>query len=94
MPNNTNQHLIITFKFRGEPKVDELQPTFDAHAADWLRLSSNIWIVWTVDSAEQWSSWLKPLIGDNDSILVFGIDPKNRSGWAPKMVWDWLNKNR
>lgn len=90
---STAKYLQITFEFDGPPKIDELLPSFDK-ALDWIRPAPNTWIVWTTSTPEEWYKRLKPLIGPKDHFYIFAIDNSVRHGWAPKSVWEWLDKNR
>ncbi len=85
--------LQITFVFEGPPKIDSLKPIFDK-ALDWARIAPNSWIVWTTGTPDEWYDRLKPKLGKNDSMYIFGIDNSVKQGWAPKWVWEWLNKKR
>jgi len=83
--------LHISFHFYDRPKIDELEKTFDT-AFDWLRYTSNCWIVYTARSPQDWYLLLKPHLHPNDHILIYKIDPNVRYGYMPKWVWEWLNK--
>lgn len=85
--------LQIVFNFEGSPKILELTPVFDK-AIDWLRIAPNVWIIWTEGSPGDWYLRLKPHIGPKDNFYIFGINNKVRHGWAPQMVWDFLDKTR
>ena len=89
----TPRFLQITFNFGGSPKTDELKSAFDK-AQDWVRISQNSWIVWTNLPPEVWYTILKPNLGPNDQFYIFGIDNFVRQGWAPKWLWEWLDKKR
>ena len=85
--------LHIGFNFKGEPKMDELVPTFN-QAGDWLRYAPNCWIVWTSRDTQVWYRRLKPLLGEADNMLICKLDITERQGWLPQSTWEWINKNR
>ena len=87
------QFLQITFQFSGQPKIAEVKPEFDK-ALDWIRIAPNAWLVWTTSTPQEWHARLKPRLGPNDHLYIFGIDNTVRYGWAEKTVWDWLDKAR
>jgi len=87
------RYLQITFEFEGAPKISELKPTFDM-AVDWVRITPNVWIVWTTSTPDEWYKRLQPLLGPKDHLYIFGIDNHVRHGWAPKWIWEWLDKQR
>jgi hypothetical protein len=86
-------HISFTFN-EGVPKVQELEPIFNALAPDWLRYSFNCWIVWTSRPASDFFYSLKPAIGQSDSVLIVKLDMAERNGWQPKWVWEWMDRKR
>jgi hypothetical protein len=86
-------HISFTFN-EGLPKVQELEPMFNAIAPDWMRYAPNCWIVWTARPASDFFYCLKPLIGPSDSMLIVALDMSDRNGWEPKWVWDWIDRKR
>jgi hypothetical protein len=90
-----NRFLHISFTFNeGLPKVQELEPIFNALAPDWLRYAFNCWIVWTARPASDFLYSLKPAIGPTDSILIVKLDMSDRTGWQPQWVWEWMDRKR
>ena len=87
------QYLQITFQFKGSNKIKELETIF-SKALDWIRITPNVWILWTTSTPAQWYRRLKPILGSDDSMYIFGIDNNIRHGWGPKWVWEWLDKKR
>jgi hypothetical protein len=80
------QFLHISFVFKKDPLVAELEPVFNK-AMDWVRYSDTCWIVYTSSDAERWYKRLKPKIGARDNVLIVRIDPSERNGYMPKSVW-------
>jgi hypothetical protein len=90
-----NRFLHISFTFNeGLPKVQELEPLFNALAPDWLRYSFNCWIVWTARPASDFLYALKTVIGPSDYVLITKLDFSDRTGWQPKWIWDWMDRKR
>ena len=90
-----NRFLHISFTFNERlPKVQELEPMFNAIAPDWLRYSPNCWIVWTARPASDFLYALKPFIGQSDSMLIVKLDMADRNGWQPQWVWEWMDRKR
>jgi hypothetical protein len=90
-----NRFLHIGFTFNeGLPKVQELEPLFNALAPDWIRYSPNCWIVWTARPASDFMYALKNVVGQTDSFLIVKIDMSDRNGWQPLWVWEWMDKKR
>lgn len=86
-------HISFTFN-EGLPKVQELEPAFNALAPDWLRYAFNCWIVWTARPASDFLYTLKPAIGQSDSILIVKLEMSDRNGWQPQWVWEWMDRRR
>lgn len=86
-------HIGLTFN-EGLPKVQELEPLFNALAPDWIRYSSNCWIVWTSRPASDFMYALKNVIGQSDSFLIVKLDMSDRNGWQPQWIWEWMDKKR
>lgn len=91
----TNRFLHVSLTFRDGPvKTTELEPIFNAFADDWLRYSVNCWIVWSARPASDFLYALKPSLGQNDSVLIVGMNMADRNGWQPKWIWDWLDRKQ
>lgn len=86
------QYLQIIFEFEGPPKTKEIQALFDK-AIDWVRIAPNVWILWTTTSQGDWYKRIKPLLGENEHVYIFGINNNVRHGWAPKWIWEWLDSD-
>ena len=72
--------------------VQKARAIFDV-LGNWIRLNAFIWFVRTEKSAEEVQRAVKTLLTDEDSILVIGIDQRDRAGWVPQFVIDWLDKS-
>lgn len=57
----------------------------------WAMLSESSYAIATDASADEIYRVLRPLIDDNDVLLVIGLHGPYQ-GWASKAVHDWLNK--
>ena len=89
----THRFLHVAFAFRGAPRTKEFADIFN-QAPDWLRYAPNCWILWTSNSPEMWAERVKPLLSDEESVLIFRMDLSERYGYLPKSAWDWLQKDR
>ncbi|PTU31131.1 hypothetical protein [Stenotrophobium rhamnosiphilum] len=84
-------HIGINFYGRN-PKHAELSAAFDK-ALSWVRYAPNCWVVLSSSDGYAWFHRLKPLLHDDDSILICEIPMQGeRTGFLPKLVWDWLEK--
>ena len=84
--------LHIAFTFQGGERTKELEPVF-GKSLDWIRYAPNCWIVRTRLSPKQWMGRLKPYLSTGDWALIVAVDVKQRAGWLPGWVWDWIKKN-
>src|SRR5579871_5554399 len=69
----------------------ELEKAFDL-ALDWYKFGSNNWIVWTTADINTWYSRLRPLINDEDRLLITEVNPNGRNGWMAKDFWEWFTR--
>jgi len=88
---NNVQFLHISIDSKGQIGPKSLEGRFNL-AVDWIHYLPNCWIVKTTSDAQKWYDRLKPYIGPNSSILICKIDLKERQGWLPKWVWEWIRK--
>lgn len=61
---------------------------------DWYRFNAYTWLFFTLKNEHETYNLLKPHFLPDDSILILQTDPAVHQGWAPKELWDWLEKNR
>lgn len=87
------KYLLVSFVWKGTPKVKELEPIFN-QAGNWLRYSNSCWIVWTSTDANGWYLRLAPQITAADRLFVCELNLQNKQGWMDKWIWDWLNQPR
>lgn len=85
-------HLLHVGFGSGMPKRETLEKVFDA-AESWLRYGSSCWLLWTDESADEWTVRLEELIEDeNRHFLIYRLDPSDRQGWLQENAWDWIRK--
>ncbi len=91
-------HRLFHVGIRPDGPLDRarLEKAFD-FAGDWLRLNDFNWYVWTTDRAMHLNELVKPLIGQNGSVVILQIDTSaesDRWGSAPTAVWEWIDDKR
>ncbi|MCK0507951.1 hypothetical protein [Aromatoleum anaerobium] len=83
--------LLITYDLNNEirrpPIVKKIKDTWS-----WARLSESSYAVQTHLSPSQVFEQLRPLLDNNDNLYVITLK-KPYSGWGPKDVNDWLERN-
>lgn len=83
--------ILITYDLNKEvsrpPIVKEIKDL-----GSWARLSESSYAVNTSLTAEQVFNKLKPLIDSNDNLYIITLK-QPWSGFGPKDVNEWLNKN-
>ena len=89
--------FLITYDLR---KVGQnYTPLYDSIkslSSDWQHPMESFW---GVRVASQWTAQaiyerLRPNLDENDSLLIFEVEPQiDRQGWMPKKFWAWLNNN-
>lgn len=63
-------------------------------AGDWFRFDAWSWLLASEYGAADVMNALRTVLKPEDSILIIKCDPDDYSGFAPTMVWEWLNKYR
>jgi hypothetical protein len=90
----TARFLLVSFNFEGrEPPYAKIQESLN-NAIDWVRYAPNCYLLYTTTDVPSWYSRLKEIVHADDSIFVVEINLTNRQGWLPKMVWEWIAKDR
>lgn len=85
--------IIINYKGSGSPRTKEVEAELDRHVSDWVRFAPNFYVVETQVDPGLIYAGLKPLLHDDDSVLLLEVEIHRRWGWAPKLVVDWLSKH-
>jgi hypothetical protein len=75
------------------PRVDAVERLFDP-LGDWIRFNESTWFLSTSQPQSKLGSALKGVLGADQTLLVIALDPKERFGWAPQWVWDWIDGQR
>ena len=60
---------------------------------DWFRYQDGLWIVASVDSAEDISEDLEPYVKPGGHIFVCRLDPSDFNGYMSTEFWDWLRRH-
>ena len=89
-----SRYLLVTFNFEGKiPPASKLEERFDK-ALDWVRYAPNCYMLYTTSTIDTWYERVRKVVDPNDSIFIVEFERENRAGYLPKLVWDWLNKER
>jgi hypothetical protein len=91
----TTQFLHVGFSFTGgrSSPTEEIQYILDK-GLDWVRYAPNNYILYTAKDVEVWYNRLRKVIHEDDNIFIVEINIKNRQGWLPSKIWDWIKKDR
>jgi hypothetical protein len=81
--------------------TNELPPSFIPNLeraldplGDWIRFNVLTWFLSTNRSSSELREALQQVLKSNPSlinVLVVAIEPKQRFGYAPPWIWDWLD---
>jgi hypothetical protein len=89
----TKRFLHVAFA-RPVPRR-EMDQVFDRVAEDWLRYSSNCWVLWTDRTADGVLRAVRRRLGPDDQVLIAALDiDRDLQGLMDKSVWDWFYKSR
>ena len=84
----------IGFNFKGkDSQITALVEVFN-DADDWVRYAPNCWLIWDDKTPRYWFKRVQRMVGEEPSIFICEVDLANRSGWLPKTVWEWINRER
>ena len=85
----------VGFSVSGKLPVASLDKLF-AKALDWIRYDTHCWILYTTTDLDTWRDRIRALPGikSSDGFLLLEVDVSQRSGYLPKLVWEWLQKDR
>jgi hypothetical protein len=86
--------IHVGFVFSGPEKpIDALGRTF-AKALDWMRYSTECWILYSTTDTDTWRDRIRRTPGVLESDAFFVCDFDNYSGYMHDWVWEWLRKDR
>lgn len=91
------KYVHIGINWIGPPKTEEIHQLVMAPnaAEDWIKYGGNSWIVYSQYDQNAWAEYLRPHIRTADTLLIYEIVNLHQSaGWAPKWLWDWINRPR
>lgn len=89
-------HKVYYIGIRWEPsgpRVKAVEEMLDP-LGDWVRFNDSTWFLSTGHSAAEIDGALQPILNPNATVLVIALDPKDRFGWAPQWIWDWIDGQR
>ena len=58
---------------------------------DWQHPLESVWLVSTMDSADDIYNRVKPTMDGNDLLFISELQVKHRQGWLAKSCWEWIN---
>jgi hypothetical protein len=85
--------IMMNFKSTGVAPTKEIEALLDNATADWLRFSSNQYVVRYSGSAKALSDAVRAVLQPGVDILLLPVELNNRAGWASTLVVDWLKKH-
>ena len=75
------------------PTVEALEKTFNK-ALDWVRYSSNCWILYTATGLDTWRDLIRNTPGVKSENSFFLCEFTQYSGYQQRVVWDFLRKHQ
>jgi hypothetical protein len=89
-------HKVYYIGIRWEPagpRVKAVEAMLDP-LGDWVRFNDSTWFLSTSHSPTEVDGALQRILTHNATVLVIALDPKERFGWAPQWIWDWIDGQR
>lgn len=84
--------LLVTYDLNKEEKRPPIVKAIKDIGTSWAKLSESSYAITTSLTPEQVHTKLKPYLDSNDNIYIINLK-KPYSGFGPKDVNDWLDKN-
>jgi hypothetical protein len=87
---------VVGLRFVKTPQTVENAEKFKAIfdvLGNWSRLNLYVWLLRTDRSADEVAKALRTLLTDDDSVLVLGVDQRDRAGRVPQFIIEWLDKS-
>lgn len=75
------------------PRVKAVEQLLDP-LGDWIRFNEHTWFLSTSRPSSEIYRRLEGILTPNASVVVIGLDPKDRFGWAPDWLWEWIDGQR
>lgn len=90
------KHFVILINYNGSggsPK-EAVETKLSAIAPDWMRFGVGQYVIASEsEQADDTYLALKPLLHENDYILVLETDLSNRRGWAQPVAVNWVSRH-
>jgi hypothetical protein len=83
-------YLVALRWTSGTTKIDTVDSSLD-QVGEWFRFNGVTWFVWTDFESSLIRSSILPRLDPADSLLIIKMDGRGVDGFAPPMVWEWLN---
>lgn len=83
-------YLVALRWVSGKNKLEAVDTALD-EIGDWFRFNGYTWLVWTDFESSLIRSAILPRLDTADSLLIIKLDGRGVDGFAPPMLWEWLN---
>ena len=83
---------LVAYEFTGSP--DKYSDLFDelSESPRWWHWIDSVWLLHTVESANQIYARLEPHLDDDINLFIADIG-NDYQGWLPGKAWKWIRKN-
>lgn len=75
------------------PRFKAVEEMLD-QLGDWVRFNDSTWFLSTSRPSAEVDGALQRLLTTDATMLVIALDPKDRFGWAPAWLWEWIDGQR
>jgi hypothetical protein len=75
------------------PRVQSVEKALDP-LGDWVRFNESTWFLSTDHLSRELYEALGKSLPSEATVLVIAVDPKDRFGWAPDWLWEWIDGQR
>lgn len=61
-------------------------------ALDWFRIDGHNYYIYTTSGKDAWYARLMDIVNPKGNLLIVEINLSNRTGFMPKIFWNWIAK--
>jgi hypothetical protein len=86
----------VTFVFGSTSKTEVidklLNNTVNPATEDWIRFSRDNYLIWSAVNAADLYVLFRGTLTQDDHIFIIRTDPRDRFGYLPQAVWQWIDQ--
>ena len=81
--------FLVSFTQKRRIPAKQIDPIFDK-LGDWIRINSTTWFLDTSRTSEGIYRAIRPIMSEDDNLVIAPVSPSQVNGWGPSWVWEWF----